>query len=129
GIINALGHEPSTAWSTDGEYHWKECTRCAGQQLEKDAHVDTNTNGKCDVCEYSMQEDNSSTSSESSNNSSNDSTIESTDKNANDGISTGAIIGIIIGSLVVVGLGGFAIFWFAIKKKSFADLIAVFKKK
>ena len=38
GILNALGHNPSTAWSTDGEYHWKECTRCAGQQLEKAAH-------------------------------------------------------------------------------------------
>ena len=27
------------------------------------------------------------------------------------------------------GIGGFAIFWFAVKKKKFADLIAIFKKK
>lgn len=33
-----------------------------------------------------------------------------------------------IGTLVVVG-GGFAIYWFVIKKKTWADLIAVFKKK
>ena len=50
-----------------------------------------------------------------------------------DGLSGGAIAGIVIGSAAVAGLGGFAIFWFVIKKKSFADLIAaikgIFKKK
>ena len=42
--------------------------------------------------------------------------------------SIGAIVGIVIGSVVVAGLGGFAIFWFVIKKKSFEDLIGLFKK-
>ena len=45
------------------------------------------------------------------------------------GLGTGAIIGIVIGSVSVVGIGGFALFWFVIKKKSFADLIAIFVKK
>lgn len=45
------------------------------------------------------------------------------------GLSAGAIVGIVAGSVAVGGVGGFALFWFAIKKKSFADLIAVFKKK
>ena len=45
------------------------------------------------------------------------------------GLSGGAIAGIVVGSVVVLGGGGFAIFWFVIRKKSFADLIAVFKKK
>ena len=51
----------------------------------------------------------------------------------NKGLSGGAIAGIVVGSVAVVGIGGFAIFWFAIKKKSFAELIAaikgLFKKK
>ena len=46
-----------------------------------------------------------------------------------DGLGTGAIVGIVIGSVTVVGIGGFAIFWFIIKKKSWADLLAIFKKK
>ena len=44
-----------------------------------------------------------------------------------DGLSGGAIAGIVIGSAAVAGLGGFAIFWFAVKKKSFADLTAAIK--
>ena len=41
----------------------------------------------------------------------------------------GQIAGIVIGSALLAGIGGFAIFWFAVKKKKFADLIALFKKK
>ena len=44
-----------------------------------------------------------------------------------DGLSGGAIAGIVIGSVAVAGIGGFAIFWFAVKKKSFADLTAAIK--
>ena len=45
------------------------------------------------------------------------------------GLSGGQIAGIVIGSVLLAGIGGFAIFWFAVKKKKFADLIALFKKK
>ena len=44
-----------------------------------------------------------------------------------DGLSGGAIAGIVIGSVAVAGIGGFAVLWFAVKKKSFADLIAAIK--
>ena len=45
-----------------------------------------------------------------------------------DGLSGGAIAGIVIGSVAVAGIGGFAIFWFAISKKTFADLGVALKK-
>mgnify|MGYP000784501276 CR=1 FL=1 len=46
-----------------------------------------------------------------------------------DGLSGGTIAGIVIGSAAVAGIGGFAFLWFAIKKKTFADLIAAIKAK
>ena len=55
------------------------------------------------------------------------------DKPAQKGLNGGAIAGIVTGAAAVAGLGGFAIVWFAVKKKTFADLIAeikgIFKKK
>ena len=44
------------------------------------------------------------------------------------GLSTGVIASIAIGSVVAVELSAAAIFWFLIRKRSFADLICVFKK-
>ena len=35
----------------------------------------------------------------------------------NDGLGTGAIIGIVLGSLAVLGGGGFALYWFVLRKK------------
>lgn len=45
-----------------------------------------------------------------------------------DGLSGGQIAGIVIGSVLLAGIGGFAIYWFAISKKTFADLGVVLKK-
>lgn len=45
-----------------------------------------------------------------------------------DGLSGGQIAGIVIGSVAVAGIGGFAIFWFAVKKKNFKDLGEAFKR-
>ena len=46
------------------------------------------------------------------------------DKN---GLSGGQIAGIVIGSIAGVGIVGFAIFWFVVQKKSFAELISAIK--
>lgn len=43
------------------------------------------------------------------------------------GLSGGQIAGIVIGSLAGVGIIGFAIFWFVVKKKTFAELISAIK--
>ena len=45
------------------------------------------------------------------------------------GLSAGAIVGIILAVVVVGGIGGFALVWFVIKKKKWADFVALFKKK
>ena len=45
-----------------------------------------------------------------------------------DGLSGGQIAGIVIGSVAVAGIGGFAVLWFAVKKKTFADLGVALKK-
>ena len=46
------------------------------------------------------------------------------DKN---GLTGGQIAGIVIGSVAGVGIVGFAIFWFVVKKKTFAELISAIK--
>lgn len=46
------------------------------------------------------------------------------DKN---GLSGGQIAGIVIGSIAGVGIVGFAIFWFVVKKKTFVELISAIK--
>ena len=44
-----------------------------------------------------------------------------------EGLSGGAIAAIIIGAVLVLGLGGFAVYWFIIKKNTFAALIVAIK--
>ena len=44
------------------------------------------------------------------------------------GLSDGQIAGIVIGSVAVAGIIGFAVLWFAVKKKTFADLGVALKK-
>ena len=56
------------------------------------AHFSENADGKCDECGESFK------------------------------LSGGEIAGIATGSTAVVGLGGFSLFWFVIKKKKFSDL-------
>ncbi len=41
----------------------------------------------------------------------------------------GAIVAIVLGSVAVAEIGGFSLVYFAIKKKTWADFIALFKKK
>ena len=55
--------------------------------------------------------------------------VNNTPEENNHGLGAGAIVGIVLASVVVAGIGGFALVWFVIKKKSWADFIAIFKKK
>ena len=97
-------HSYSSEWKSDSAKHWQECA-CGAKQNES-THSDSNGNGGCDICGYKM-------------------VTEEEPK----GLSGGAIAGIVVGSVAVVGIGGFSVVWFIVKKKSFADLIAIFSKK
>ena len=155
GTIKSDGHKYGEEWNTDANNHYKECS--CGDKANVSAHIDDNGDNKCDTCDYAMpahnpdtpdqpdtpdtseQPDNTDTSEQPDNtdipNQPNDPDNPGTNPPADNppsddegGLGTGAIIGIVCGSVAVVGIGGFALFWFVIKKKSFADLIAVFKK-
>ena len=46
----------------------------------------------------------------------------------NSKLSSGEIVAIATGGTATVGVGGFSIFWFVIKKKKWIDLISIFHK-
>lgn len=52
--LAACGHEHKYEWkySTDGDTHWQECE--CGDKKNEGAHVDADSNGKCDECGASL---------------------------------------------------------------------------
>ena len=102
---------PDNEWASNETHHWHACTGC-DEQLDKAVHTDADQNGKCDACDHTI----SSTSN------------DPIDPNGQkEGLSGGAIAAIAVGSVAVVGIGGFSIFWFVIKKKSLAELGALLR--
>jgi hypothetical protein len=129
-----LAHSHGTEWKTDANEHWNECA--CGDRANKAAHSDSNHDGKCDTCEYQMSTipdtpdhpndtPDHPNNPEQPNNTPDDPIDDPTDDK--EGLGAGAIAGIAVGSAAVAGAGGFAIFWFVIKKKSLADLGALLK--
>ena len=115
-------HTHGTEYKNDATNHWNECA--CGDKANVAPHADTNNDEKCDTCEYAMPLT-PSTPGESGTNEGN---ANNGNTGENDGLGAGAIVGIAAGSVAVLGLGGFSLFWFFIKKKKFSDLIGVFKK-
>ena len=113
-IASATGHVthvPDNEWASNETHHWHACAGC-DEQLDKAVHTDGDQNGKCDACDHTMSS----------------SSDEPVDPNGQgEGLSGGAIAAIAVGSVAVAGIGGFSIFWFVIKKKSFTDLGALLK--
>ena len=107
GELKQHTHDYSDEWKTDGNNHWHECE--CGEKKDTDQHKDENSDGKCDVCDYQMSE-------------------QTPTPQPKDGLSGGVIAIIVTGSVLVLGVSGFALVWFVIKKKKFSDLIALFKK-
>ena len=134
-ITPALGHTTHTAgeeWLSDDTNHWHKCTGCS-QKLDEGAHafgdwtitvkpevgVAGEKERECSVCGFKENAPVEALGDEQPGG-------EQPEKT---GLSGGAIAGIAVGSVAVAGVGGFSVFWFVIKKKKFADLIAIFKKK
>ena len=134
-ITPALGHDthaPDAEWHFDATKHWHNCTGCS-QKLDEGAHafgdwtitvkpevgVAGEKERECSVCGFKENAPVEALGDEQP-------CGEQPEKT---GLSGGAIAGIAVGSVAVAGVGGFSVFWFVIKKKKFADLIAIFKKK
>ena len=134
-ITPALGHDthaPDAEWHFDATKHWHNCKGCS-QKLDEGAHafgdwtitvkpevgVAGEKERECSVCGFKENAPVEALGDEQPGG-------EQPEKT---GLSGGAIAGIAVGSVAVAGVGGFSVFWFVIKKKKFADLIAIFKKK
>ena len=111
-------HAHGTEFKNDATNHWNECV--CGDRANVALHADVNNDDKCDSCGYDMLS-----------NSNDPGTTPGTNGPSNpdkkDGLDAGAIVGIVAGAIVLLGGGGFAIFWFVIEKKSAADLLALVK--
>lgn len=87
------------------------CEKCGYEipnTIDVNNHIDANNDGYCDHCNKSLNPP------------------TQVDNNK---LGVGAIIGIVVASLVVVGIGGFTIIYFIVKKKRWSDFITMFKKK
>ncbi len=121
-------HDYGTAWESDANGHWNECA--CGDKANEAAHNDGDADGKCDVCDYDMPTTPGGETPEQPENPEQPEQPENPETpEETKGLSGGAIAGIVVGSVAVVGIGGFALVWFVIKKKTWAELIAIFKKK
>ena len=54
GDMGLHSHNYKTEWLHNATYHWHECQNigCNERQIDKEAHVDEDENGACDVCGY-----------------------------------------------------------------------------
>ena len=131
-------HIAKAEWKNDAENHWHECSLCVGQELEKAAHTDSNSDGKCDTCEYVMTiitpEENKPNDNTDSTDKPNDNTDKATDESKSDDEadaadeeekSGGCGSSIVLSAIAIVGIVGTAL---VIKKKSLAELLGYLKK-
>ena len=103
-------HDFGTAWASDAERHWKACA--CGEKSMLMAHVDNNANGGCDICGSAIGgEQNDPDPEQSGTEQGGETNVEKKS------VGAGAIVLIMLGSVAILGGGGFAIFWFVIRKK------------
>ena len=104
--VGAAAHDFSGAHLSDAEGHWHKCLNCDVTDAKQEH--DMGEDNVCDACGYEKE-------------------VGPVENDA-DGLSGGAVTAIVAGSAVVAAGGGLSLFWFVIKKRSWADLLAIFKK-
>ena len=111
-------HEHSYTVNYDENSHWLECE--CGDKKDVEAH-DFDADGKCD-CGYEteVEPENPPVNPE-------DPEEPKEEPKEEDTISAGAVVGITLASTAVVGASGFSVVWFAVMKKSGADLAIAVK--
>ena len=108
--------------------HNNEHTKTEDVAIDENAHTDGDNNGKCDACDKAMTT--ATPDFDVDHESGEDPGTNDTNagNNDNDGLDSGTIVAIAAGSTAVGGTGIFALVWFVIKKKTWADFLAIFKK-
>ncbi len=143
GKIRTVTHDYQSEWSKNDAKHWHACDICGNQKGEADHSLSAWTvtkpatatekgskSASC-VCGYTVEEEipalgvveetrGEQETADAGNTPTPD--PDQTPAEEDGGLSTGAVVAIVIGSTVVAGAGGFAIWWFAISKRSFAQL-------
>ena len=112
GAIKAEGHKYNEEWKSDESNHWNECS--CGDKTSIAAHIDDNADNKCDVCGYDMAVQNTDNP-DASGNATNGSTSDSS--NEGGGLGVGTVAAIVLVAVVVLGIAGFSVYWFVIRKK------------
>ena len=114
-------HEHSYTVKYDENSHWLECE--CGDKKDVEAH-DFDADGKCD-CGYEteVEPENPPVNPEDPE----DPEEPKEEPKEEDTISAGAVVGITLASTAVVGASGFSVVWFAVMKKSGADLAIAVK--
>ena len=108
--------------------HNNEHTKTEDVAIDENAHTDGDNNGKCDACDKAMTT--ATPDFDVDHESGEDPGTNDTNagNNDNDGLDSGTIVAIAAGSTAVGSTGIFALVWFVIKKKTWADFLAIFKK-
>ena len=128
-ICDECGHEKlptPPAPGCDHEYDNAcdvDCNKC-GEEREVGDHVYGDDN-ICDECGHEKTDPTPGDEDEDENK--DDDENKGDDEEEKNGLSGGAIAGITIGSVAAAGVGGFAVYWFAVKKSTFAALAVATK--
>jgi hypothetical protein len=135
--IDTTNHDMATEWTKTADGHYYACKRTGcehhgevyAHNPDKAAATETES-VNCSVCGYVITPALGATpdTEPGTTPGTDDPNTPDDPTDGKDGLGAGAIVGIVIGSVLVVGVGGFALVWFVIKKKTWAEFLAIFKK-